>query len=1019
QWWWDQQPGPLVPATNFLVRWQGSITVPVNGTYTFGASVNDGARIRLDLDNNGTYETTALDSWQDQFAWPVPVYGPAVATPLVAGQSYGIRMDYYQHADQSFVALVAKGPFGPGNSQAEWVVPPSWLSSDAPLPEGWTLGTGQAYVGARVGETAVTFTDGAGHGHVYTWTGNGYAPTPGEDGVVSLDATSGTITLHDADGQTYAFDRAGRLSVATAPTEDNLLVSSTCYGRDANGRLRIIFDPVAGRFMTLAYGGVPTNPHMTTPCNQAEQSGPACNQPVVPQGYQAAPAGRLCQINYWDGTSTNLWYLGKQLGRIEEPGNPATSGNPPDRPPLTDFTYRSGDGKLVTVTEPLANDAVRAGLYQSGDNTIRTEIGYDTPGSNPALSPKVQTVTRPAPVALAPRELHTYGYGSPATVTVAGLVRSVSAGWTAPANPVDRRFTISDTTPGATNPVMSVYDAGRRSIETTDPAQRKTVTVRDGDPLLADHSPARGSYLTGRVTDTYGPGPTSCFTSGVPPYDTGSCAELPRVTTRYDAKPDAASLDKLANLIGLRSAWWNNPDLGGGLANLSTFGAQGAIPKIHRDPDASTPFPVTPPPEVGAIWSVRYAGEIEFVSQDQSQPQPPRVGDYPFTLSAAGRARLYVDDRLVFDTLSPPQAGFAAVAGARDGRHRIRVDYQPSGTPSLALTWKPPGTTSFVAVPTSSLFPRYGNAARTTTHESPGVPANVVDNVYVASSTGVVSQRIVDPMGANPRITRTGYEALGPGGQFVRPKTRRLPADVADTDTATQTTYDYDPVSGPLPCGLAAVDQGGALRLETGPDPGDGSHAVQAMQYAYDKAGRVVGTRRNFEYYPGPSTEAWTCTTYDKRGRPTQVSIPGYRDPDRGVDQPSRTVPSPTSSSRARPTTSSIGWRATRRARSSPSSTSWVGPSPTRTCGATRTNRPIPRHPPCTPTTRQGGPPTRPGRAVPAKSSTTCGAGSGSSASTARCSPPPTTTTPPASSPPWTTPTAPPSPRSWRTTLGA
>ncbi|HKR51548.1 MAG TPA: hypothetical protein VJT72_18595 [Pseudonocardiaceae bacterium] len=57
------------------------------------------------------------------------------------------------------------------------------------------------------------------------------------------------------------------------------------------------------------------------------------------------------------------------------------------------------------------------------------------------------------------------------------------------------------------------------------------------------------------------------------------------------------------------------------------------------------------------------------------------------------------------------------------------------------------------------------------------------------------------------------------------------------------------------------------LKLKTEADPdGAGSLTGRTSETVYDDAGRVVATRYN--------ADAWTCTTYDSRGRVTQVDVP-------------------------------------------------------------------------------------------------------------------------------------------------
>ncbi len=83
-------------------------------------------------------------------------------------------------------------------------MPPSWLSGANPaLPQGWSMSPGHlGYVSARVSDGFVALADTSGGSHVYTWTGAGYAPPPGEDATLATDA-AGLLSLHAPDGVTY------------------------------------------------------------------------------------------------------------------------------------------------------------------------------------------------------------------------------------------------------------------------------------------------------------------------------------------------------------------------------------------------------------------------------------------------------------------------------------------------------------------------------------------------------------------------------------------------------------------------------------------------------------------------------------------------------------------------------------------------------------------------------------------------------------------------------------------------
>lgn len=158
--WGTGSPYPeAIGADDFLVRWNGFVTVPTTGSYSFGALQDDGVRIWV---NN----TLVVDRWAPQAGGPN--YGLAV--PLSAGVSVPIRVEYFEQGGGATLALYARGPV------AETVVPASWLSTTAPaLPAGWSLsadldGEG-SYTQALVTDASAVLTDASGAVHTYTWNG--------------------------------------------------------------------------------------------------------------------------------------------------------------------------------------------------------------------------------------------------------------------------------------------------------------------------------------------------------------------------------------------------------------------------------------------------------------------------------------------------------------------------------------------------------------------------------------------------------------------------------------------------------------------------------------------------------------------------------------------------------------------------------------------------------------------------------------------------------------------------------
>ena len=222
------------------------------------------------------------------------------------------------------------------------------------------------------------------------------------------------------------------------------------------------------------------------------------------------------------------------------------------------------------------------------------------------------------------------------------------------------------------------------------------------------------------------------------------------------------------------------------------------------------------------------------------------VGIYPSALSASRIAAHYQAGA----TPASPASGTTEALSA--GAHRVRIDYQErAGSAGLNLSWTPPGGAP-APVPAANLKPRYGLVTTATDPD-----AKLTKTEYAKPELALATATVVDPTGAALR-TASDYE--NPGAGYFRPKKKTLPAGNA-------TTYEYygeggNPGSADNPCpgGASAINQGGALAKRIGPDPA----RVESM--VYDAAGRQVASR--------VGTEAWSCTAYDARGRPTSKTTP-------------------------------------------------------------------------------------------------------------------------------------------------
>ncbi|MGH9150839.1 MAG: phospholipase A2 [Acidimicrobiales bacterium] len=794
EWGTEQSPGPGVNGTNFLVRWTGKVGVPAAGTYDFSAGHDDGVRIWVG-------GVQVLDRWgQSNYAGD---YVDGNGVTFAAGERKPITIEYHQDTGRAIMTLVARGPFGPGGTGTQAIVPASWLSTDdTPLPPGWTMGAGLGgdggYAAARSSAGSATLTDATGRAHAWGAAGQSFTPPAGQRGV--LTRAGSALTLDD-NGARYGFDRAGRLGWTASDADDGTAVDPLPRWFGAPERLREIYEPVSNQTVFVHYGG-------DAGCSGAQ---PGSHLLV-------APAGKLCRVSFWDGTSTWFFYdASGRLARIEDPGGEQR-----------DFGYDAA-GRLSALRDPLATEAIAATVNNDpatkvpDDDTTRTLIAYT--GS------KVATITAPAPKPGEPRPARSFSYPSStnATVGTAGVsgVRSVVM------DAKGRPLTDTDATGKATT---YAWDDGDRLLSATDPTGRVTHHHYD---------------RAGRLKETLGPAPASCFTGRTP---NNTCPPVGRTTTTYDG-----------GMRGLAASFWANPAFDGSPAH-HTIGVGSADGSLARNWGWGS-FAEGKPVD---YWSARFTGEINLET----------AGTYAFRLNVDDDAALYIDDRPVTARgccgWSAP--GTVTVAAADVGWHTIRVDYAEAvGNAYLELAWTPPGGTQAI-VPGTKLSPGYGLPTRTeATDTTAGSPSQVTAMTYARPHTGAATATTVDPDGL-ALTTRASYEAGA--GTLGRQLTKRLPADTGTAgDTATTYAY-YGPTERPAhPCpgGVDAI-QAGRLRTATGPDP-DGQGGPQAPrvdEHYYDAAGRTVASR--------VGAGAWTCTTYDPRGRVSGRSVPA------SAGAPGRTV---------------------------------------------------------------------------------------------------------------------------------
>jgi large repetitive protein len=848
----------VVPNDYFLARWTGFITVPsAGGPYTFGADTDDGVRLYI----NGA---TVIDSWSGG------------AGPRWAGSSTSVpagpvrfQMDMFEAQGDADATLWAKD--ASGNT---FVVPSSWFTTTyQPLPIGWSatspiIGSASRYASAQITESAVILTDVTGTAHTYAKaSAGGYTAPAGEYGVLALDG-NGQVTITDADGTVTAFNALGKVASTTSPADAKKPATPIATYDPSTGRLNKLSDPVSSN------GANP--PSYSREVAFVYSNGPNTSNCSTLAGADQPAAGLLCQIIYPGHTTaadtTQLFYnTSSQLIRILNPGG-ATS----------DFGY-DANGRLKELRDPTTNDWIANGLGTAA-STNEVQIGYDSTG-------RVQSVTLPAPdgVTASKQPAKTYCYPD-----------SGCAGAAANTTYVDE--TGLDLTGSPTGHAEKVtYDASMRALTATSAMGVTTSqSWSDRDQRLAGvdaaghESTALFDPITDRATDSYGPAPSTCFPTASLGANSANADRTPTGTCAGTGMPVSHSSTQYdQNLQGLNATYYNNQYFAGApttfsLGLLPVTGASVATDgSVNADWNTGALAPGLGSDNV----SIRLTGTITF----------PGPGTYKLDTTADDGTRIWVDDVNVLDNaVSHSAALFAGqpfpVAAGGSMTKRIRLDYfELTSTASLQLQWEVNGA-SPVLVPGTALKPNYGLVTTSHTddsapsgHSNSQAPSSTVTTSYGSNVwLGLPTTTAVDPTGLN-LISSTSYES--PGNGWLRKTSQTQPADAGTGDTAKQTTFTYwgdaaTSTADSAACVPVGTPQVGFLKTATDPAPASGT--AVSTSYVYDVLGRPAGTKQNAD-------SAWSCTTYDDRGRVASQTYPAFG------SAPARTVTNTYASSSGNP----------------------------------------------------------------------------------------------------------------------
>lgn len=847
---WPGSPmgGYLAPTSTVTADWSGSIRVPASvGSWRFGGTVASGT-MRIFLDGSSTPYVTLSASG-------TPSFGGSLG--WAANSLHTIRIEYTSTNQRGLQLWASDSGVPTTQAGSRFVVPSGWLTPNSTgLPVGWRL-SANPYAGAwtRLDDLGgqVVLRSASGDTATFVRRSDGsYIPPAGSSDLLTVAKssvaglmTAGEFTLSNGTGVEIVFGRDGWVRSARTIADDRRLTAlqynyAAVPGSGSTPVLTSITDPVTSRWITFCYGAA------------------ACD---VGDDYDVsnAPDGMLARIDYYGGTGAAPLYstlVYDNSGRFVRLINPGSL--------IADFGYDTA-GRIISVRDPLAYDAISYGqrsdcpsTFGASTPTCTTQIVYNS------TTGKVTSVTQPAPTPGAARTTRTYTYNP------SGLANTA-------------QVSVSGLNPASGYASRVEWDDKGRIIKQRDPEQRLTRTIWDPniDRVLSTVNPlglqttSLFDNFTNLVTDTYGPAPSSCFSSAAPYAPTGvSCpVTVPRTQHRYDE-----------GINGLAATFWDNPYFAGAPKKHGT-GPGGTGPSGP----GCTPntlctqwntLPVTPSgvtrgsiydPNHEFTWSMRLTGII-------TAAQP-----FQITTATTQEVTIYINDILYY-TINPHTSNieYTYEFGQWDvgpynkptipaGRHRIRIDYLGANTTTLNGLWLE-GPQPWPFLSNTVLSPDYGLETTTIDPDNKTVTTAYTEPANgIGPELGLVTATTQDPAGL-ALTTTTTYES---------PTTDRWLRKVASTlPSGTTTTYKHycskawgAPDCGPdqyqdaiaTACGVSTTDsQWGLVAEQTDPAPNP-TTAARTQQFLYDRIGRVVGRR------VGPANTIalapWECTTYDHRGR--------------------------------------------------------------------------------------------------------------------------------------------------------
>ena len=712
--WVSTSLSPTLSVPNATGAWTFTLTDLSDGKSEFGtrtyAETGTSARVPLAV---GLKQGSAY-TWQAESAGQQTVGGTfTVDTQMGQSQEFdsagGISIGlssgeasfaWSSHAVGSLPGSVGFGLQFQTSNDTEAGVPAGWsLQAASSLPYDRVVAWPDGSVGLIGTNGSVSnyreATGGAfnpvqlGNGDLNT---NGLAPVliRNEDETFSV-TTKDATAIFAPDGET------GVSYLSSVTGSANPMLGQKWTG----GRIQSVSDPVSGREITFAYGGGD------------------CPKPA--SGFMAAPAGMLCRVKFWDGSTSAVFYVEMpngepSIGRIVD--YPEAKGEGAE---VVDLAY-DGAGRIARTRSALVAAAAASNVVSADDEQFWSLINYTPEG-------KVETVTQSASASGAKRCARGYSYDSAQATSV------FDSCFDAPILSV-----IFDPTTFFT--ISATNQAGMTTRNNWDFASGQLLSSVDYSGLSNVYR-----YEGGDLVQSWGPTKSS-------PNDAMSM--LREYDQTFDGAPEGIAMK------GLDVTYWPSATRtgDGGLQELGPLVGGIRVPSLAINWDKS-------PAGNSSGWSALMTGALAVKT----------AGVYKFT-SGNSSAQLRINNVLCVDG-----ACDALPLGA--GENQIRVDISsPGERASIDLSWSGPDTGgSPTAIPTDVLSPEYGYVTTTKADDPSATRApsqNVSRSSYEAPATGRLTSR-VNQTGSK---TAVSYESGTSGkGGWARQKSVTDPAGNSYTYT--------------------------------------------------------------------------------------------------------------------------------------------------------------------------------------------------------------------------------------------